>query len=76
MEQFIAEAMVIDINLNDVTLLENYVDLDTHSRNHGRTMGKNDLWIAATAVATKATLLTSDNDFDHLAPSHLAVVKI
>ncbi len=29
-------------------------------------MGKNDLWIAATANATGALLLTTDKDFDHL----------
>jgi hypothetical protein len=29
-------------------------------------MGKNDLWIAATAHALNAILLTTDNDFDHL----------
>ncbi len=31
-----------------------------------RNMGKNDLWIAATAVAAKALLITTDSDFDHL----------
>jgi predicted nucleic acid-binding protein len=29
-------------------------------------MGKNDLWIAATAHAMDAMLLTTDGDFDHL----------
>ena len=29
-------------------------------------MGKNDIWIAATAHASKATLLSTDKDFDHL----------
>ncbi len=29
-------------------------------------MGKNDLWIAATAALTDARLLTSDRDFDLL----------
>jgi predicted nucleic acid-binding protein len=29
-------------------------------------MGKNDLWIAATAYAMNAMLLTTDGDFDHL----------
>ena len=33
-------------------------------------MGKNDLWIAATASAATATLLTTDKDFNHL-PSSL-----
>lgn len=31
-------------------------------------MGKNDLWIAATALAEGATILTADQDFDHLHP--------
>lgn len=30
------------------------------------TMGKNDLWIAATAYATGAVLLSADGDFEHL----------
>ncbi len=29
-------------------------------------MKQNDLWIAATTLASKATLLTTDKDFDHL----------
>ena len=29
-------------------------------------MGKNDLWIAATASVHIATLISTDNDFDHL----------
>lgn len=29
-------------------------------------MGKNDLWIAATASAFGITLVTTDKDFDHL----------
>lgn len=31
-----------------------------------RSMGKNDLWIAATAHASGAVLVTTDRDFDHL----------
>ena len=29
-------------------------------------MGKNDIWIAATTSVLNATLLTTDNDFNHL----------
>lgn len=46
---------------------EAYITLDVYSRSVGITMGKNDLWIGATAAATGATLLTTDQDFDHLA---------
>ena len=30
------------------------------------TVGKNDLWIAATAQVTNSKLVTTDDDFDHL----------
>jgi tRNA(fMet)-specific endonuclease VapC len=40
-----------------------------------RNMGKNDLWIAATALYLDLPLHTADNDFDHLPPLGLALVK-
>ena len=43
-----------------------YADIDNHCSERGRIMGKNDLWIAATAALTDARLLTSDRDFDLL----------
>jgi tRNA(fMet)-specific endonuclease VapC len=39
-------------------------------------MGKNDLWIAATASVLKARLLTTDHDFDHLDGIFLDVLYI
>lgn len=48
-------------------ILAAYAEIDHGSRNVGRRMGKNDVWIAATAKVTGATLLTTDRDFDHLA---------
>lgn len=56
-------------------VIDAYVELDYASAKHAsgaRNMGKNDLWIAATARAANATLLTTDTDFDHL---HPALVK-
>lgn len=38
-----------------------------------RNMGKNDLWIAATAHVTQATLVTTDKDFGHLHTHFLEV---
>ena len=54
-----------------------YANIDAYSQsNHptlslpqgmtARNMGKNDLWIAATAHVLRATLVTTDKDFDHL----------
>jgi predicted nucleic acid-binding protein len=39
-------------------------------------MGKNDLWIAAAAKVARATLLTTDDDFAHLAAEQVAVEVI
>ncbi len=39
----------------------------------GRTMGENDLRIAAAANVTGAMILTTDLDFDHLDPTFLPV---
>ena len=41
-----------------------------------RNMGKNDLWIAATGSVLDATLLTTDDDFNHLNKIFLEVVRI
>lgn len=41
-----------------------------------RNMGKNDLWIAATAHVTGATLITADKDFGHLSPYFLKLEQV
>ncbi len=41
-----------------------------------RNMGKNDLWIAATAMLFNATLLTTDSDFAHLSPGFFKVESV
>jgi tRNA(fMet)-specific endonuclease VapC len=41
-----------------------------------RNMGKNDLWIAATAMLLNATLLTTDTDFAHFAPTFFKVERV
>ena len=43
-----------------------YAEIDNFCLERGRVMGKNDLWIAATAALTDARLLTSDADFESL----------
>lgn len=75
--------VITDINSDDV--LDIYAEIDTFSQGNlknkplkmsARNMGKNDLWIAATAASTSATLLTSDNDFDHLDGQYFDIIKI
>jgi tRNA(fMet)-specific endonuclease VapC len=41
-----------------------------------RNMGKNDLWIAATAHVLEATLITTDADFVHLKDVYMGIVHI
>lgn len=48
-----------------------YAEIDHFSRQSGIPMGKNDIWIAATAHVTHAHLLTCDKDFNHLNPAYL-----
>ncbi|MFO0930511.1 MAG: PIN domain-containing protein [Gemmataceae bacterium] len=53
------------INL-DAGIIAAYAEIDAASDAAGRPMGKNDVWIAATARVIDATVLTTDRDFDHL----------
>jgi tRNA(fMet)-specific endonuclease VapC len=55
---------IVDIGHPSVILT--YAEIDIFSLSAGRTMGKNDVWIAATAAVMGTTLLTSDRDFRHL----------
>ena len=67
---------IIDINEADELLINTYAEIDAFSqgrhpskvsKNSARNMGKNDLWIAATTYVSGAELVTTDNDFGHLA---------
>ena len=63
----------MDIKLPEI--IKCYAEIDAFSQNKlpenplgisARNMGKNDLWIAATASVLGAKLLTADADFEHL----------
>ncbi len=75
------------VDISDERIIREYADIDAYSlgRNAARPlpagqmaqpMGKNDLWIAATASVLKAKLLTTDNDFDQLDGVFFEVVFI
>lgn len=53
------------VQLNYPGVLQAYAEISDFCRK-GRSLGKNDLWIAATAKATNTRLLTTDHDFDPL----------
>lgn len=78
LEGLLASFVYFDIEYNNPELLNAYAAIDAFSQGRtpapdgnmlndsSRNMGKNDLWIAATAHALDATLLTTDSDFEHL----------
>lgn len=69
-------SQLICIDINDPSIFAAYAEVDCYSDSVGKSMGKNDAWIAATAKASGATLLTTDPDFDHLHPAHLTRIWI
>lgn len=83
MSEFISKFVVADINTKEI--INHYAEIDAFSQGKlekrslpmsARNMGKNDLWIAATASVLGATLLTTDNDFNHLQNEFLEIAKI
>ncbi len=62
--------------LNTESIIANYAEIDHFSGLLGHKMGKNDVWIAATAKSTGYQLMTMDRDFDHLDKVHLSLIFI
>ncbi len=81
-EKLLDDLIIVEVRFRD--LIEMYVQIDTFSnkssdqkelKGSAIKMGKNDLWIAATAAITQIKLLTPDNDFDHLDGAFFEVIK-
>ena len=68
LEALIREVVIIDISDE---VLSSYAEIDFFLRRTGNPIQNNDVWLAATAVATGAHLLTTDKDFDPLDPTYL-----
>ena len=84
LEKLLSEIPVFGLELS---LTDVYATIDAYSQGElmsdplpqgtsARNMGKNDIWIAATAIFYDAELRTSDNDFDHLPAIGLRLVKV
>ncbi len=69
LRELLAELVRVDAGLNEI--VEAYAELYAEGQSKGEPCGENDLWIAATAKATGATLLTCDTDFDWLDGIHI-----
>lgn len=75
------------VDISSDQIIKKYAEIDCYSQGKNRSralpagltarnMGKNDLWIAATASVLNASLLTTDDDFNHLDKLFLEVVRI
>lgn len=85
---YLKELIHVDIISTSSDLIESYEWIDAYSNrkkadkfgkilsSSSRVMGKNDLWIAATAMALECPLLTVDGDFNHLDGTLLSVIHI
>lgn len=88
LNKILEEITYIDISNADQLLIDSYTEIDAFSKRKttdksgnllkgsARKMGKNDLWIAATAYSLDIPLLTTDEDFDHLNNTLMNVKKI
>jgi len=71
--KLLKRVLEIDINIRKILTLYGQIDAYSQGKLKGkkgnftaRNMGKNDLWIAATASAFDMVLVTTDKDFNHL----------
>ncbi|HTU48716.1 MAG TPA: PIN domain-containing protein [Bryobacteraceae bacterium] len=70
---------LVVIPIDGASLLQAYVSISAADRAAAggtRNMGKNDIWIAATALHTELPLLTTDKDFRFLQDNPLQVMWI
>lgn len=83
LQNILHKFLVVDIG--NEKILDEYAQIDAFSQGKldgkplnttARNMGKNDLWIAATASVANATLVTTDNDFNHLQGTFLDLILI
>lgn len=65
----------------DVTITTSnyYAKLYMHTKQHGKVLSSNDLWIAALASQLRMQLITTDGDFEavrSLLPAGLSIVEV
>jgi tRNA(fMet)-specific endonuclease VapC len=67
---------LVTLNIESEALVEAYVQVDRACRKNSggsRTLGQNDMWIAATALLSDLPLITTDQDF---LPLHERLIKV
>jgi predicted nucleic acid-binding protein len=73
---FSALNSLVTINIDNDNLVDAYVRIEAACRSTAgsdRKMGQNDMWIAATALASGLPMITTDKDFNHLNGRLIAV---
>jgi tRNA(fMet)-specific endonuclease VapC len=80
LKDILEDLIIFPIRIQQI--INRYAEIDAFSQNKltnkplkmsARNMGKNDIWIAATASVYDMTLLTMDNDFEHLGGEFLEI---
>lgn len=77
LDELVRQLVSVDINIDLV--ITRYAEIDQYAEREvkpARPLGQNDMWIAASAAAFEAHLVTTDHDFDHLAPRFIERTKI
>jgi tRNA(fMet)-specific endonuclease VapC len=83
LQHYLSNLIVVDIKIK--AIIDRYAEIDAFSQGRlkslplmgsARNMGKNDLWIAATASVLDIPLMTTDNDFTHLDAVFLKLIKL
>jgi tRNA(fMet)-specific endonuclease VapC len=68
LEDLFSDLVIVDLSDE---ILDLYAELESYLRRTGKPIQQNDVWIAATTIASGAHLLTTDKDFDPLYPVYL-----
>jgi tRNA(fMet)-specific endonuclease VapC len=83
LQHYLMTLHIVDIKVKSI--IKRYAEIDAFSQGQlrarplgtsARNMGKNDLWIAATASVLGIPLMTTDNDFTHLDGVFLNLIKV
>ena len=83
LNNYLESLITVDIRINSI--IKRYAEIDAYSQgklknrplnDSARNMGKNDLWIAATASVLNIPLMTTDNDFAHLDKVFLSLISV
>jgi predicted nucleic acid-binding protein len=74
LDEILAE--LVRVNAGEPEIVRAYAELYFEDRKDGHNTGDNDLWIAATAKAANAVLLTFDGDCEWMSPNLVHVVRV